>query len=96
MVVKWTPVNLRDVPRDIDVRCVILGLDDCCLCHLNDFGSNGIGMKAPDICGAILSMEPHSYIDGAGRRDYEKKYEMLHKTLQLYHKLGYRLCKEVT
>ena len=91
-IVKYRPVNLRDFPRDVDVSCVITGSPDCCLCHLNDFGSNGIGMKAPDLLGAVLSHEQHSYIDGLGRRDYVFKYEALHKTFQMYHRAGLRLC----
>jgi hypothetical protein len=79
-----TPVKsnkLRKAARD--QACVMCAADDgtVVLAHL-PFRNSGMGIKAPDICGAHLCFGCHHYADGDGRMDHEWRFMALSRTLE--------------
>ena len=73
--------KLRKAPNGLP--CVMCQTDDSTvvLAHL-PFRNSGMGMKAPDICGAHLCARCHEYADSAGRMDHEWRFLALSRTLE--------------
>lgn len=78
--------KLRDAPKDYDFSCVACDKPQdgsVVLAHLPGPGDGGKGYKTDDYFGAHLCYKCHGYADGPeGRRNYEWRTTMLHRTLR--------------
>jgi len=70
--------------------CVMCGADDgtIVLAHL-PYRNSGMGMKAPDVCGAHLCFRCHNEADGPRRMDHEWRFLALSRTLERLWKAGH-------
>jgi hypothetical protein len=42
--------------------------------HIRMAGITGVGMKAPDVCGAFVCAKCHDVLDGRVQSDFEREY----------------------